>query len=241
MTGPNPLDYGWWLASRSAGVVSIIAVSVSVIIGLMMANGLPRKGWGGMTKRRLITVHEATALAGIVAIAVHGLTLLGDAFIHPTLAQIAVPFTLGYRPGFTGLGIIAGWLAVFLGLSFYARRWIGAKRWRSVHRATILVWAMGVVHTLGAGTDASQPWLQAILVITGVPIVFLFLLRVLPSQQRRAPASVPARSPVERAAAAHLHPHPHAPAPAPSQAPPTSGLWQGEATTITARRREAVR
>ena len=67
MTGPNPLDYGWWLASRLAGVVSIVAVSVSVIIGLMMANGLPRKGWGGMTKRRLIAVHEATALAGIVA------------------------------------------------------------------------------------------------------------------------------------------------------------------------------
>ncbi len=127
MTGPDPLDYGWWLASRSAGVVSIIAVSVSVIIGLMMANGLPRKGWGGMTKRRLVSVHEATALAGIVAIAVHGLTLLGDAFIHPTLAQIAVPFTLDYRPGFTGLGIIAGWLAVFLGLSFYARRWIGGQ------------------------------------------------------------------------------------------------------------------
>ncbi len=227
MTGPNPLDYGWWLASRSAGVVSIIAVSVSVIIGLMMANGLPRKGWGGMTKRRLVSIHEATALAGIVAIAVHGLTLLGDAFIHPTLAQIAVPFTLDYRPGFTGLGIIAGWLAVFLGLSFYVRRWVGTKRWRSVHRATIAVWALGVIHTLGAGTDASQPWLQAILLVTGVPIVFLFLLRVLPSQERRSPAERPV--PAQR----------RAPAPPPIAA--SGVLWEGEATTIPARRREVVR
>lgn len=218
MTGPNPLDYGWWLASRSAGVVSILAVSVSVIIGLMMANGLPRNGWAGLTKRRLIGVHEATALAGMVAIAVHGLTLLGDAFMHPTLSQLAVPFTLDYRPGFTGLGIIAGWLAVFLGLSFYARKWIGAKRWRSLHRATIAVWALGVIHTLGAGTDATQPWLQAILLVTGLPIVFLFLLRVLPSQERRSPASVPTRSPAERFAAAerraiagHLHRHSEAP------------------------------
>lgn len=226
MTGPNPLDYGWWLASRSAGVVSILAVSVSVIIGLMMANGLPRNGWAGLTKRRLIGVHEATALAGIVAIAVHGLTLLGDAFMHPTLSQLAVPFTLDYRPGFTGLGIIAGWLAVFLGLSFYARKWIGAKRWRSLHRATIAVWALGVVHTLGAGTDATQPWLQAILVVTGLPIVFLFLLRVLPSQERRSPASVPTRSPGERFAAAerraitgHLHRHSEAPPHAAAQTP----------------------
>jgi sulfoxide reductase heme-binding subunit YedZ len=198
MTGPNPLEYGWWLASRSAGVVSIIAVSVSVIIGLMMANGLPRNGFAGLTKRRLIGVHEATALAGIVAIAVHGLTLLGDAFMHPTLAQIAVPFTLDYRPGFTGLGIIAGWLAVFLGLSFYARKWIGSKRWRSLHRATIAVWALGVIHTLGAGTDASQPWMQAILLVTGLPIVFLFLLRVLPADRPRPAAAPPAPSRAER-------------------------------------------
>ena len=198
MTGPNPLDYGWWLASRSAGVVSIIAVSVSVIIGLLMANGLPRNSWAGLTKRRLVGVHEATALAGIVAIAIHGVTLLGDAFIHPTLTQIAVPFTLGYRPGFTGLGIIAGWLAVFLGLSFYARKSIGAKLWRKLHRATIAVWALGVVHTLGAGTDASQTWMQAILLLTGLPIVFLFLLRVLPSASRGAVSAPPARSPAER-------------------------------------------
>ena len=42
-TVPNPLDYGWWLASRSAGVVSFAAVSGSVILGLLMANGLPRR------------------------------------------------------------------------------------------------------------------------------------------------------------------------------------------------------
>ena len=46
MTGPDPLHYGWWLASRSAGIVSILAVSVSVIIGLLMANGLPKQGLG---------------------------------------------------------------------------------------------------------------------------------------------------------------------------------------------------
>lgn len=182
MTGPNPLDYGWWLASRSAGVVSLTAVSVSVIIGLMMANGLPRRP--GM-KRKLLSVHESTALAGLVAIAIHGLTLLGDAFMHPSFADISVPFTMAYRPGFTGLGIVAGYLAAFLGLSFYVRKTIGAKLWRKLHRATIAVWALGVIHTLGAGTDAGQVWLQAIMVVTGVPIVALFALRMLPRPTRR--------------------------------------------------------
>ncbi|HEY5144041.1 MAG TPA: hypothetical protein VII98_11115 [Solirubrobacteraceae bacterium] len=202
MTGPNPLDYGWWLASRSAGVVALTAISISVIIGLLMANGLPRKP--GM-KRKLLAVHESTALAGLVAITVHGLTLLGDAFMHPTLSNIAIPFTLSYRPGFTGLGVIAGYLAAFLGLTFYARKRIGAKLWRKMHRATIVVWVLGVIHTLGAGTDASQVWLQGIMLVTGIPIVFLFLRRILPSNDtaRRAPVARPVTDD-QRAAAARL-------------------------------------
>lgn len=188
MSGPDPLDYGWWLASRSAGVVALVAVSVSVLIGLLMANGLPRRPGA---KRALLAVHESTALAGLVAIAVHGLTLLGDAWLHPTFAQIAVPFTIEYRPLFTGLGIVGGWLAVLLGLSFYVRRRVGAKRWRRLHRLTIAVWALAVAHTVGAGTDGTQPWMLGILLVTGVPIVFLFLRRLLPADEPR-PEHAPA-------------------------------------------------
>lgn len=191
MTLPNPLDYGWWLASRSAGVVSLTAVSVSVIIGLLMANGLPRRPGA---KKTLLGLHESTALVGLVAIGVHGLTLLGDSYLKPSVSSIAVPFTLGYRPGFTGLGVIAGYLAMILGLSFYARRTIGVKLWRKLHRATVAVWALGIIHVLGAGTDAGQVWLQAIMAVTALPIAFLFVLRVLPrnapqpaAAQRRRP------------------------------------------------------
>ena len=199
MTGPKPLDYGWWLASRSAGVVALLAVSISVIIGLMMANNLPKRPGA---KKQLLAIHESTALAGLVAIGVHGLTLLGDKWMHPTLSQIALPFTIDYRQGFTGLGIIGGWLALFLGLSFYVRKRIGNKRWRSIHRATIVVWALAVIHTLGAGTDGTQPWMLGILLLTGVPIVFLFLRRVLPADEPRRPSPLPDQSPAERLAAA---------------------------------------
>ncbi len=179
---PDPLDYGWWLASRSAGVVSFTAVSGSVTLGLMMANGLPRRRG---VKKTLLGLHESLALAGLAAIAVHGLTLLGDSYLKPSISDIAVPFTLGYRPGFTGLGVIAGYLAGILGLSYYARRTIGAQLWRKLHRATIAVWALGVIHVLGAGTDGGQLWMRAILAVTALPIVFLFVLRVMPSQATR--------------------------------------------------------
>jgi sulfoxide reductase heme-binding subunit YedZ len=183
MRSTDPVEYAWWLSSRAAGVVAFALVALSVLIGLAMANKLVRG-------RTVVKLHEHLALAGLVAIAVHAITLLGDAFLRAGPADILVPFKMDHAPLYTGLGVIAAYLAALLGLSFYARRRIGAKRWRNLHRLTVLVYALGVIHTLGAGTDAEAPWLRAILFATGAPILFLFLLRVLPADApaRREPA-----------------------------------------------------
>jgi sulfoxide reductase heme-binding subunit YedZ len=172
----NPADYSWWIASRASGVVALILVTISVGLGLTMASKIVRKRGAGPVLAR---VHEQTALAGLVAIAVHGITLLGDHWLHPGLKGIAVPFAMSYRPIFTGLGILGGYLAALLGLTFYLRRRIGTKLWRKMHRATVVVWLLGIVHTLGAGTDAGSPWLREFMVATAIPIVVLFAVRML--------------------------------------------------------------
>jgi methionine sulfoxide reductase heme-binding subunit len=174
----NPLDYGWWLASRASGIVAFGLMSVSVVIGLVLASGLARRR--GLP-RKLVAIHQQTALQGLIAIGVHGATLLGDNWLKAGVAGITIPFTLDYRPVFTGLGIIAGYLAAALGLSFYARRLIGVKTWRKLHRLTVVAWAFGAIHAIGAGSDASAPWFRAILLTATVPIVFLFAYRVMPS------------------------------------------------------------
>jgi sulfoxide reductase heme-binding subunit YedZ len=182
----NPANYGWWLASRASGVVALILVTVSVLIGLTMASKLVRRRGVGPALAR---VHEQTTLAGLVAIAVHGITLLGDPWLHPGVKGVLVPFTMGYKPLFTGMGIVAGYLAALLGLTFYLRRRIGPKLWRKAHRATVLVWALGVAHTLGAGTDAGSAWLREFVVITAVPIVAMFAVRMLHKPKRSVAAA----------------------------------------------------
>jgi sulfoxide reductase heme-binding subunit YedZ len=176
MTRLDPANYIWWLAGRASGVVALILVTASVLIGLTMASKLVRRRGVAPVLAR---VHEQTALAGLVAIGVHGATLVADPWLHPGVSGVLVPFSMGYRPLFTGLGTLAGYLAAILGLSFYARRRIGAKLWRKLHRATVAVWVLGVIHTLGAGTDAGSPWLRTFIVATGVPIVVLFAVRML--------------------------------------------------------------
>jgi sulfoxide reductase heme-binding subunit YedZ len=171
----DPLPHVWWLASRASAIVALVLITVSVGIGLTMSAKLMRRRGLGP---KLMAVHEQSALVGLIAIGVHGVTLLGDSFLHPSLADISVPFLMDYKTLFTGLGILGGWLAAFLGLTFYFRRRIGPALWRRMHRATVLVYLLGLLHTIGAGTDASTPWLRWFMALTAIPIAALFVRRV---------------------------------------------------------------
>ncbi len=177
--------HGWWLASRASGLVAMALITISVGLGLAMAGKAMRRP--GLSKK-LLAVHEHTAVAGIVAIAVHGLTLLGDPWLNPGVAGIALPFTMSFRPLFTGLGILGGYLAALLGLSFYFRKRIGARLWRKAHRATVLVYLLGLVHAFGSGSDASAVWFRWWVALTAPLIGGLFVYRVLDGRAKRSKA-----------------------------------------------------
>ena len=131
----------FWITSRAAGTAALVLASLAVCLGLLMSTRLLKRA-GGPDLR---VAHEALSLATLVAIAVHGLALLGDNFMHPSFADIAVPFVSGFKTGWTTLGIVSGWALLALGLSYYARVRIGAQRWRRLHRFTALAWLAGLV------------------------------------------------------------------------------------------------
>jgi sulfoxide reductase heme-binding subunit YedZ len=189
----DPTVYLWWLVSRASGIVALGLITSTVLLGLTMsAKVLRRPGLG----RTLVKLHEHLALVSLGAISLHGLALLGDPWLHPGVGGITIPFAMAYRPLATGVGMIGGYLAALLGLSYYVRRRIGVRLWRRLHRATILVWVLGVVHTLGAGSDAATIWLRAYVLLPAVPIVYLFVLRMLGQgrPQARRPGSAADRA-----------------------------------------------
>lgn len=187
MTEPDPANYPWWLASRSAGIVAFVLIASAVILGLVLAS---RFSWPPGMKRQVLKVHQQIALAGLVAIGAHGVLLLGDSFLNPGVTGITIPFTLSYRPVWTGLGILAGYLALLLGPTFYVRRRIGARRWRRIHQATVVVYVLAVLHSLGSGTDGASLWFTIMVACSAVPILVLLALRYGRGSKR------PARAPV---------------------------------------------
>ena len=59
--------------------------SLAVCLGLLMSTRLLKR-FGAADLR---VTHETLSLATIVAIAIHGLTLIGDGYLHPSLIMSA--------------------------------------------------------------------------------------------------------------------------------------------------------
>jgi hypothetical protein len=128
---------------------------------------------------------RATGIEAMVLVSLSvglGLSLSGGSFRRP-----GVPAKLKVLHEALS---ISGLVAAVIVASFYVRGLIGTAAWRRLHRWTFAVWALGLVHTLGAGSDARSAWLLLVLGLTALPAGAL-----LPLRSRRAGPSRRAAGP----------------------------------------------
>ncbi len=227
MTDPAP--HLFWITSRAAGFAALVLASLAVSLGLLMSTKL--------LKRRgadLVVTHEILSLSTIVAIVVHGVALLGDQYLHPSLADISIPFVSSYKSIWTSTGVVSGWLLILLGLSYYARRHIGAARWRKLHRFTAVAWLAGIAHALGEGTDAGQLWFLAMVAIVAIPAMGLLLTRWLwdPRQGSVPVAGARPTPAADLPARGVVPPREVVAREAPAQGAPAPGLWSLHETPV---------
>jgi len=165
----------YWHLARASGVTAYLLLWLSMALGLTITNRMARVWPGGPTA---FDFHQFLSLMALAFTAFHALILLGDAFIGYTFAQILTPFTAsGYKPIATGLGQIAFYLAAIISFSFYIKKRIGRRAWRTIHYASSLVFILITLHGLIAGTDSAALW-PAYLVSFG-SVLFLTLYRIL--------------------------------------------------------------
>lgn len=176
---PDPSEHLPWLLSRSLGLAAMLFLSLSVAWGLAFASKMAQTGPGSLGRAKQI--HEGLALSALLLIFLHGAVLLWDNYINPTALEIFVPFLIDNI--WISLGILAGWVAFFSGLSFYGRKWIG-DRWKVIHRFTLLAWVLALLHTFGAGSDEGTLPFVIYLLFLLLPVIFALVYRLLPKEKK---------------------------------------------------------
>jgi len=181
LAGAQPTAY--WYLSRSSAIVGYFMLWGSMVLGLAITNKLARAWPGGPT---FAALHEHTGWLGLVLSAFHGLILLGDSYIGYSLNQILIPFaSAAYRPFWVGLGQISLYLMAFVVISFYLKRWISYRVWRTLHYLSFAVFGLGLLHGLFSGTDSAGLPMLLVYWTSALSVVGLVIFRI---QRARAKA-----------------------------------------------------
>jgi predicted ferric reductase len=200
-----------WVFERLFAFLAYLAIAASVVYGLLLST----KILDAIAHRPItFALHQDLASIGLGFAAIHGMLLALDRTVPFSLAQIAVPGLAPYAPVGVAAGQVAFYLSAVVVISFYLRRRIGQRTWRTLHYLTFLVFVGATIHGLAAGTDSATPAAWWLYVGSTTAVVFLLAYRIslsvagriVPERPRRAvagsatvqrpPAAIRGRDPV---------------------------------------------
>jgi predicted ferric reductase len=164
-----------WLLERLFGFIAYIALVMSVVYGLLLST----KVLDAIAHRPVsFALHQDLAAFGLGLAAIHGVLLGLDKSVPFSLAEILVPGMAPHAP----LGVAAGQVALYLmaivTISFYVRRQIGQRAWRTLHYVTFLAFAGATAHGIAAGSDAGSMWVQWLYLGSMALVAFLVTYRI---------------------------------------------------------------
>ncbi len=159
-----------WYITRAAGWIAYFLLWFSMVWGLVIPTKFLEKF---LSPTFVVDFHEYLSLLSIGFVILHVTVLLFDQYLPFTLAQILVPFASTYRPLWVGLGIIGAYLGLLVTVTFYLRKKIGQKRFKSIHTLSVFAYLGVILHAFFSGTDSSLPIAQLIYFSTFIIVVFL--------------------------------------------------------------------
>jgi DMSO/TMAO reductase YedYZ heme-binding membrane subunit len=169
-------EHVWWYLARSSGIVAWALLAGSVVLGLVLSTrALGRRPAPSWTA----DLHRGVAGMAVVLTGLHLGSLVADTTVPFGALELLVPFASSWRPVAVAWGIVALYLLLAVETTSLLRRRLSTRAWRAVHVTSFPLYAAATVHLLTAGTDASSPWLLAVVWATMVAIASLTLVRLL--------------------------------------------------------------
>jgi sulfoxide reductase heme-binding subunit YedZ len=154
------IGHALWYSSRATGLVSLLLLTATVVLGALNTGRLSLPGWPRFV---VAAVHRNLSLITVAFLAVHVTTAVIDPYAGIGWLDALVPFGSVYRPLWLGLGAVAGDLLLAVLATSLLRQRIGVRRWRLVHWASYACWPVAVLHGLGTATttDRHTTWIIA--------------------------------------------------------------------------------
>lgn len=150
---------GLWYATRAAGLVTLLMLTASVLLGVMTAGRFASERW---PKFLTTGLHRNVSLLVLVFLALHVGTTLIDTYVSIPVTATFVPFVSSYKAFWLGLGAVAVDLLAALIATSLIRNRLGLRAWRRVHWLAYACWPAGLAHGLGMGTDRDTIWVFAL-------------------------------------------------------------------------------
>ena len=148
-----------WFVSRGFGLVSLLLLTGTVVLGCAHATRARTGGWQRFT---LHALHRNLSLLALVFLAVHIGSAILDGYVPLQWVDAAVPFVSDYHPFWLGLGAIAFDLLVAVLVTSLLRGRLSQRLWRTVHVASYAMWPIAIVHGLAIpGSDSDLTWVIA--------------------------------------------------------------------------------
>jgi sulfoxide reductase heme-binding subunit YedZ len=173
-----------WYLTRGAGVVSLLLLTASVLLGLVTWSRWTRIDWPRYVTHGL---HRNVALLAVGFVSLHVVTSVADGYAPIRLLDAVVPFVSRYRPLWLGLGALAFDLLIALIATSLLRRRLGWRAWRTIHWLTYACFGVAVVHGLGTGSDPRSVWFAALTAACVVAVLAAGLARILRARAGAGP------------------------------------------------------
>jgi sulfoxide reductase heme-binding subunit YedZ len=171
-----------WYTTRASGIVALVLLTISMLLGLATTNRLRARNWPGFAQQE---IHRRIAMLAVVVVGIHVLTSVLDTYVDISWAAIVVPFTSAYDRFWVGVGTISLDLMAAVFISSLLRARMRPATWRALHWLAYLCWPIALAHTFGMGTDSGEPWVIILgaVCIVSVAAALVWRLRVTARQR----------------------------------------------------------
>ena len=167
--------------SRSTGIVALLLIVAALLWGFLFSSRATGKR---LRPNWWLDLHNWLGGLALVFTGLHLVTVWLNSDSGIGLVQIFVLQTATFNAWAITWGVLATYVMAAAVFTTWPRRWKNRRWWRVVHVSTVVGTVLAFLHAYQLGSDASQPWFQAMLVLAAGVATYGLGLRL--STLRRA-------------------------------------------------------